>query len=89
MTSWLGLLSDHSYYGLQQGDEFFDFVGVLFVEDVGTELPHKAGVVREAAPPLEHRSFDFYSVGNVANPSRAGTTASLHLLILIRTIRLY
>src|SRR5467141_2194709 len=48
-----------SYYCLQQGDEFFDFVGVLFAEDVSTELPHKAGVVHEAAPPLEHRLFDF------------------------------
>jgi hypothetical protein len=66
-----------------------DLVGVLFVGDVGTELPHKAGVIHEAAPPLEHRLFDFYSVGNVANPSRVGTAASLYLLILIRTIRLY
>jgi hypothetical protein len=48
MTSSFGLLPDHLLLWLGARDEFFDFVGVLFVEDVGTELPHKAGVVYEA-----------------------------------------
>ena len=39
-----------SYYRLEQGDELFDFMRVLFVKDVATELPHEVGVVHEAAP---------------------------------------